>query len=112
MFGVGFKTGDLPPQTPPGDFLQPLNEHGMVQVGGNDASIGSHTGLDQERKIGCAGPDIKCPTFCSDRDIGSSNFLPPVVQSKAQKRVVKIVDAGDRRKHPLNSLLTGRASPG
>mgnify|MGYP006955964270 CR=1 FL=1 len=111
MFGVGFETGNLLPQTPPGDFLEPLNQHRVVQVGGNDAAIVPHARFDQKRQIGCAGADIERPASSRDGDIGGGNFLPPVMQPEAQERVVEVIDASNRRKHPLNGLLAGRASP-
>ena len=112
MFSVGFETGNLLPQAPPSDFLEPLDKHGMVQVGGNDAAIDSHAGFDQQRQIGCAGADIECQASRSNGDIGGSNLLPPVVQSKTQERVVQVVDPRNGGKHPLHRLFTGRARPG
>jgi len=112
MLGVGFKTGNLLAQTPPGDFLQPFDEHGMVQVRSNDTAAGSHARFNQEREIGCARADVECPAFSGHGDIGSSNFLPSVVQPKTQKRVVEIIDAGDRREHSLDRLLARLTGPG
>ena len=111
MLGVGFKTGDLLSQAPPSDFLQPLDEHGVVQVRGNDTTVDPHARFDQEREIGCAGADIECPTTCRNGHIGGSNGLPPVVEPKAQERVIQVVDAGNRGEHPLNGLFTGLARP-
>ena len=111
MLGVGFETGNLISQAPSCDLLEPLNQHRVVQVGGNDAAIVPHTRFNKERQIGCAGADIECPTSSRDGDMGGGNLLPPVMQSKTQKRVVQVVDACNRRKHPLNGLFAGRASP-
>ena len=38
MLGVGFEAGDLRSQTPSCNLLQPLDQHGVVQVGGNDTT--------------------------------------------------------------------------
>ena len=112
MLGIGFKTGDPLSQAPRGDFLQSLDKHGVVQIGGNDTTAGSHARFDQEREIGCAGADIECPASCGDGHIGGSNGLPPVVESKTQECVVQVIDAGNRGEHPLNGLFTGLARPG
>src|SRR4029077_15040482 len=111
MFGVGFEAGNLLSQTTPGDFLQAFDKHGMVQIGSNDAAVGPHAGFDQEGEIGCAGPDIECPAFSGHRDMGSSNFFPPISKSKTQKRVFEVENTSDRLKHPLNGLSRSRASP-
>ena len=83
VLGIGFETSNLLPQASSGDFLEPLNQHRVVQVGGNDAAIVPHARFNQERQIGCAGTDIECPPARGDGDIGGSNFLPPVMQPKA-----------------------------
>ncbi len=41
------------------DFLQSFGQHGMIEIGCNDAAVGSHARLDQEGEIGGAGPDIE-----------------------------------------------------
>ena len=79
VLGIGFETGNFLSQAPFGDLLEPLHEHGMVQVGSNNAPIVPHAGFYQERQIGCARTDIERPASSGDGHIRGGNFLPPVV---------------------------------
>lgn len=109
MLGIGFKAGDLLSHASRGHFLQPLDKHGVIQIGGNHATAGSHARFDQKREIGCAGADVECPASCGDGHIGGSNGLPPVVESKTQECVVQVIDAGNRGEHPLDGLFPSLA---
>ena len=91
---------------PARNLLEPFDQHGVVQIGGDNLPVRSHAQLDKEGSVCRVRADIDCSPPCQGRYVRRRDMFPAVMEPETQEGIVEIVHAGDRREHSLHGLFT------
>ena len=112
MLRIGLQAGDFAGASLKINLLETFSEHRVIEIGRDDAAVGPHAGLNQQGQVCGAGSHIERSSLIDVRDERCRDFLPAVMESETQQRVVQVVDARDGGEHPLHGLFARRSGPG